>query len=352
MKIITCASFYGSGSSVLTDLVSEYSTVYNRSNFEFSFLHDLDGVRDLEYHLVQNHNRNNSGHALKRFYNLMLFQKGNFLSKRYSAFIEKDEYQRILDEYVGALTSFRTKCWWFYDLYDKGPKAYYCYQILNHLCNALPIGNLHILRNEYMLFSHPSEEGFLKATRKFVSHFLVLLNKNNLEYLCLDQFVSNTDISQLLRYIECDIFVFVIDRDPRDIYFSQKYFLKESPVPIDSVENFCKWYLYARQSGSRECECKSVIKMQFEDFIYKYEDTVKYVEKLTGLKQEDHIKAFLHFNPKRSYNNTQVFQRFKKDKDIEDCRFIERTLSQYLYDFPEKTSEHIPGIKVHDNIVF
>ena len=47
MKIITCASYYGSGSSALTDLVSEYDSVKDLSDFEFRILHDMDGVRDL-----------------------------------------------------------------------------------------------------------------------------------------------------------------------------------------------------------------------------------------------------------------------------------------------------------------
>ena len=67
MKIITCASYYGSGSSALTDLVTEYARVKNLSEYEFRFIHDIDGIADLEYHLVNCHNRHNSGHALKRF---------------------------------------------------------------------------------------------------------------------------------------------------------------------------------------------------------------------------------------------------------------------------------------------
>ena len=60
MKIITCASYYGSGSSALTDLVAEYENVKDLTNYEFRFLYDIDGVSDLEYHLVENHDRHNA----------------------------------------------------------------------------------------------------------------------------------------------------------------------------------------------------------------------------------------------------------------------------------------------------
>ena len=45
MKIITCASYFGSGSSAVTDLVSEYSSVHPNSEFEFRFIHDPDGMK-------------------------------------------------------------------------------------------------------------------------------------------------------------------------------------------------------------------------------------------------------------------------------------------------------------------
>lgn len=67
MKIITCASYGASGSSALTDLVAEYSNVHRMSDAEFRFLHDPDGISDLEFQLVECHNRHNAGRALKRF---------------------------------------------------------------------------------------------------------------------------------------------------------------------------------------------------------------------------------------------------------------------------------------------
>ena len=42
MRFITCASYYGSGSSVITDFVSEFSEVYSYGDFEFRFIQDPD----------------------------------------------------------------------------------------------------------------------------------------------------------------------------------------------------------------------------------------------------------------------------------------------------------------------
>ena len=71
MRFITCASYYGSGSSAITDLISEYQSVYSFTNEEFRFVQDPDGISDLEFQLVENFNRHNSGHALKRYKRLV-----------------------------------------------------------------------------------------------------------------------------------------------------------------------------------------------------------------------------------------------------------------------------------------
>lgn len=78
MKFITCASYYGVGSSAITDYVSEFSTIFSFTNEEFRFIQDPDGISDLEFNLVECFNRHNSGHSLKRYKKLVDFYAGNF----------------------------------------------------------------------------------------------------------------------------------------------------------------------------------------------------------------------------------------------------------------------------------
>ena len=73
MKIVTCASYYGTGSSAITDLLSEYDCCKSLYEYEFRFVQDPEGISDLEFNLVENHHRHNSGHALKRYRNKVDF---------------------------------------------------------------------------------------------------------------------------------------------------------------------------------------------------------------------------------------------------------------------------------------
>ena len=59
---------YGySGSGAVIDLLKEYKEIQVLDKFEFQWLHQPDGIFDLEYQVVENKGRQNSNAALQRF---------------------------------------------------------------------------------------------------------------------------------------------------------------------------------------------------------------------------------------------------------------------------------------------
>lgn len=348
MKVITCASYGASGSSVLTDLVAEYSNVHRMSDHEFRFLHDPDGVSDLEFQLVECHNRHNSGRALKRFWRLCKFYGGNRIHKRYELFFNGKflEYSR---EYVDSLTNFKAKGWWEYDLLDKGEKYVYLKKAEDRILKALPFIHHRILENEEMYFSHPTEELFLSATREYVHKLLLAANVHGKEYIEVDQIVASQNIDRYIRYFKDPIEVFVIDRDPRDIYLLEKLYYGSGNK--DTVEAFCKKFLYIRNSGDPKKSISSHIHyLQFEDFIFNYDKIVNQVENATGLKSTDHVEQFKYFNPQRSIHNTQVWM--EHPELAEDIQYIENQLKDYLYPFKKYSDCKLSGIPVNSTDKF
>ena len=67
MKLLTCASYHGTGSSAVTNLIDECDNIHDMGDYEFRFVQDPDGICDLEYNLVINNHRLNSGYAIKRY---------------------------------------------------------------------------------------------------------------------------------------------------------------------------------------------------------------------------------------------------------------------------------------------
>lgn len=333
MKFFTCASYYGTGSSAITDLLSEYEGIFDFTNEEFRFLHDPDGISDLEYNLVENFNRHNSGHALKRYKKLVDFCNGRFLGPKYNKLLGKN-WKDISYKYIDNLTEFKYHAYWLYDFYDRGTFYHFRKRIINKILKSTiwrnrPDRQYNSMKNEFTLCSHPNEEDFLKYTRAYINDlFSSVCPKDCIAMV--DQLVPSTNIKRYLRYFD-DIHVIVVDRDPRDIWVLEKYVWKDGVIPHEDVETFCKWFMYTRNHRNHEDLSTSRIKfIQFEDLVYQYDNTVKEIEGWLGLNSRLHKYPKQRFDPSKSILNTQTWFRLR-NIPMNEIEYIEKTLSNYLY---------------------
>ena len=343
MKLITCASYFGTGSSALTDLISEYTPVHPNNEFEFRFIHDPDGVRDLEYHLVENHNREGSGTALKRFVKTVKFNSGTWFNKKYEKYFH-GKYKEISDKYIANLTDFKYKGFWSFDLSNRSRFSYYFIGIFNKINIKIKAKKASVLPREITYCSNPGEGKFIQVTQEYTHELMEALNNDNKPYMVIDQIVPSSNTVDCFKYFKDDVKVFIVDRDPRDVYILCKTIWRwDRLFPRDSVESWCKWFRYVRESGGEKQQDSRIMYLQFEDLIYHYEDMVKKIEEFTGLKSEEHENKFSRLNPKRSFYNTQIFKRDKRwEKDI---KVIEEMLPEFLYDFDSVKPEDVVGIE-------
>jgi len=348
-KLISCSSYYGSGSSAITDLVGEYTGVKSLTDYEFRFLHDIDGIMDLEYHLVMNPNRHNSGHALKRFWRLAQFNAGNRWDKRYSAFLGEN-YIKLTKDYVDNLTDLKFPGYWFMDLYEKGIFLYYLKAVTSKVIRKLHLSRYYnMLPREVTYCSHPSEDKFLGLTRKYVSEIIKAANPEDADYLMMDQLTPSSNVNRCLRYFDDNLRVIIVDRDPRDIFVLNKTIWKTTIVPTNPID-FCKWYAYTHGCAKGQPLDKNrVIKIQFEDLVYRYSETVSVIEQFIGLSSTNHKKPFEGMNPKQSINNTWLFKDYEPHSEI---IYIEEHLKEYLYDFDSVRDAIIVGINSNNNVKF
>lgn len=336
MRFISCASYYGSGSSAITDFVSEFEGVCSFTNEEFRFIQDPDGISDLEFSLVENFNRHNSGHSLKRYKKLVDFNSGNIFGGKYEKFFH-GKWKEISYEYINSLTDFSYNGSWQYDLYDKGKFFYFRKRIPNKIMRLTvwrnkPERTLNMMKNEITYCSHPSEEKFLKETKKYIEK-LFSSACGNKDVVMVDQIVPPTNLKRYLRYFN-DIKVAVVDRDPRDIFVLEKYVWKDGVIPMD-VKTYCKWFRYTREHRKEDnLNTNNIQFIQFEDMIYKYEETSSKIMEWLELKPEDWKNKKTGFTPEKSINNTQTWRKI--DCNLEEIAYIERELADFLYAFPEE----------------
>lgn len=336
MRIITCAGYYGTGSSAITDLISEYDDVYSCTEYEFRFVHDPDGISDLEYNLVENPNRHNSGFALKRYKKLVDFHAGILGVKRYEKFFN-DQWKETSYRYIDDLMDFKYKGWWQYDLYSKGLFFYYRKLFINKLLKLTLWRNSErqrdVLPKEYTYFSMPGEEKFLLLTKNYISGLFQAANKTKAGNIMVDQIVPPTNIERYLRYFN-DIFVFIVDRDPRDVFLTEKCIYKGKSIPTNDVDVFCKWYRATRiHRKTEKIQRSNVCFIQFEDLIYNYEKTMHLIENKLGFDQSIHVNKGRLFKPDDSIKNTKLWNKFKGYE--KEMKIIGEELKEYLYDFSQ-----------------
>ena len=351
MKFISCASYYGTGSSAITDLISEYESVYSFTDEEIRFLHDPDGIDDLYYHIVENPNRHNSGHSIKRYKRLVDFYSGSWwYGKKYSRLFG-DNWKKISYEYIDSLVDFSYKGGWFYDLYDRGMPYYFLKRAPQKILSSIPLFkkfvSTHPYKGEVTYCTTCSKDDFLSKTKEYIEALFSSVIPEGFETIMVDQLIPSSNIDRYTRYFD-DIKVVVVERDPRDVWMSERYVWKEGVIPSDSVEAFCKWFDYSRMNRNDEDVNNEVtILVHFEDLVYDYNNTVNKLEKWLGLDSSSHIRRMKFFDPSRSINNTRIWKRYPEEK--ENIKYIEKNLSKYLYCFPEKNPEYI---NIVDNSMF
>lgn len=350
MKIITVTGYYGTGSSAVTDLITELDNVHSLGDREIRFLHDPHGVSDLEFNIVENFNRHNSSYAIKHFIKMAKFLNSTCGYKKYAK-IFNNKFLEHSYNYVNDLTAFKYRGSWHYDVIDKGIFFY----VLDRICNKF-VAKINCITKRKLLKTYnclnkneevvygviPDEVNFLNATKKYTKNLLDELGIGDKEYLMIDQVVASSNIKRYLRYFSDPVYVFLVDRDPRDLYILDKLYWGGNGFP-KSVEEFCKHYELIRCTQKQELKNKEVCYIKFEDLIYKYEDTKGKIFNFIEINSKHHIQKLKYFNPNVSINNTQLWLKHLEYKN--EIEYIEKNLKEYLYDYSE-----IPQHKFTSNI--
>ena len=216
---------------------------------------------------------------------------------------------------------------------DKGTLFYIRKRALNKVLKATiwhnqPERTLNTMRNEITYCSHPSEAKFVALTKEYIETLFSSV-ANEEKYLMVDQLVPPTNLERYIKYFN-DIKIVIVDRDPRDIFVLEKYFWKDGIIPTD-VETFCKWFIYTREHRKiDDLNNKNVKFIRFEDMIFDYDNTTKELAQWLGLDLKKQINKKKFFNPNKSMKNVRTWEKVAVQQ--EEIRYIEKILSDYIYD--------------------
>lgn len=328
MEKIACAGYHGTGAGVIDDLLREFDNIAQGAyECESRYLHDADGISDLEYNLVENPHRLNSGYAIRRF---LAYAKMNNrqLSKVYGSY-----WLTLAKKYANSITKFEYSG-------HKGHETslYSCWEhklaFIKKVFNKLkPQKYRNPAWHDYYpghttLHSKLSEAEFLEKTRIFVDELCEKIpHKSDDEFVVIDQMFPGNNIERYLRYVN-NVKVIIVDRDPRDLYIRQRS-LPDHVLPNDPYQ-FCEYYRDIRPKPGFVAP-SNVLYVSFEDMIFKYDEMVKKVLNFLEIDPIHHISPRSHFDPSVSIRGTKTWLKYPEyAKEIE---IIEKELSDYLYNY-------------------
>lgn len=331
--LISCASYGSSGSSVVTDYLSEYNNIKNLGTYEFRFVQDYMGIASLEDTLVTSPHRMNSDIAIQNFLKYVDRQCGNFLKRRYQEFFN-NRWKEISYKYIDNLTDAKWQGYWEeYQIIEPKLQSILKYQIFPRLKRLFSFPRkyiAHYIPTKPMYFSFPSEEKFLKCTRNYINDLCTELDpKHEFQYLMFDQLMPPANIGKYERYFD-SIKTIVVDRDPRDYYLENVLRWGEKWIPND-VESFANLYRKQREQAKAFPDSENVLRIQFEDSIFHYNKFEDQIQSFLGLCHVNHIIPKSKFDPSISVKNTKLWEKRNIDRMV--IRKIENLLPEFLYKF-------------------
>lgn len=351
-RIIVPTGYMGSGSSAVTDLLSEYKGVSNDfGSYEYVFLHCPGGLFDLEDNLLIGNNAIKSDMSIRYFKERMesLYDKKFWWVGNYKKIIGTN-FMKYTNDFIDNITQFKFNGYWY--MHEEPNKSIIFKLMIRKPMKMLlnnKVFNKKILRyNDGMKISFVKPNEFYCFAKKYIYDVLREMSNTN-ENIILDQLLLPFNLFRVDNYFGEELKVIVVDRDPRDVFILNKYIWGEKkisvPFPTDANE-FCKFYQKMRES-EHNCSSKKVLRIHFEDLIYYYESTVEKIQKFVGFTNDDHTMIKTVFNPDISIKNTQLFN--EKDIYKKEIKLIEKNLKKYLYDFPYKLNNKIENTIESDN---
>lgn len=342
-RIIVPTGYMGSGSSAITDLISEFKDCQNEhKSYEYVLLHCPDGLFDLEDKLLLGNNAIRSDNAIRSFEEQMnkLYNKKFWWIGNYKNIISPN-FKEITKKYINNIQEFNYPGYWY--MHEEVNFKMFIKLSFRKILKLLTLNRIKFKRilkyNDGMRISLVNSQEFYKYSKKYIYEIVEEISKGK-ENIILDQFLLPFNLFRVDNYFDDKLRVIVVERDPRDVFILNKYIWpqKEIQVPMPTeVEEFCDYYGRMRER-EKECNSNKVLRIKFEDLIYDYETKLEEITKFLNFTSKDHVNKKTRFNPDISIKNTQIFRKKEYEKEI---KIIEKKLKKYLYDFPVEINNDI-----------
>lgn len=319
---------YGyTGSGAVWDLLKEYQdcTILGGDK-EFTFLYAPDGIDDLRYHLLEKPARFQSS-------DVAIYRFSEYITKMATHYgwegLTNNRLLELSKKYIESICMVSWDGYWTFDIdmIINKPLQYNVFRIKRKLEHVFKFHFPSLLKKREMHLSI-FPENFDALTSDFIIELLRSMTRTSLgSVVALNQAFPANCPEKFMKYLPNSKAI-VVDKDPRDSYILAKQVIGSgaSWIPVDNVKDFVTYYRALRAS---QVSRNDILRINFEDLIYKYENTKEQIEKFLGIKE--HIYKNRFFDPNISIGNVMLFNRYEQYHN--DIRFIEKEIPEYIYSF-------------------
>lgn len=328
LQFVDISGFGVSGKGAFLSLLREFRGYYLIDyDFEFNLFRAKDGILDLKYSLVDNWSPIRSSEALYRFkvltkdlalnptYNLYdLFTSSG---SRYDRYFD-NQFTPITLDFIDFLVS---------DTYV-GMKVLPLQDVEKHKRMIKKI----LFRFGYResLFTKnyiTNGEDFESKVSQYIHKLFSTIADKKTQTFILNNTCEPYNPMETLELIDNSKCI-VIDRDPRDIFMASSTNGDNDDIPKD-YKTYVKRFRHQREQVKSNKDNKSrVLRLQFEDLVLKYNETVKKIMLFLELDAQDHVAKKRYFDPQKSLNNVRSWEQFEDHKAMD---YIEQHLHKYIY---------------------
>ena len=353
--ILDITGYNTSGSGAFHDLLREFdNTIYpSRGDFEFEILWQVDGIYDLEDKIVNKDVLGfDSDIAIRRFEHLVnALETKPYLN--YGKIFENEFFLKASKEYIEDLVEMTYRVRDFSDFVYQTKSDIYKQKWNEKMRRVL--GNRYARRMGMIKYMYAAmiedrhiaklskRKDFLELTKAYFDKLIRYQYKNTNKLLITDHMFPAAKQDLYYKYVKDDFKCIIVRRDPRDSYLiaKERYGNHDVPLPLNTVEDFI-WFYRNYIQGVALPDTETRITIDYEDLIYKYEETVERI--ISFVPIGNHILPKLKFDPSKSINNTQLYKYYSGYEN--DIRKIEMAFPDRLYNFPDYQFHR------NDNLVF
>ena len=328
--IIGACGFGGTGSSAVKDFLKEFSSIQVLDRAEAMFAYKVDGLQDLEYHLVKQYSRHISGNiAVRRFLESTMYTK---TWKLKHVFKNSKKYRKDTREFIDSLVQITYKGLENYDF-----ETPHCFKNFTKLVIKKKISNWYEkifhkkytfwpLRKSYICINPAN---FYEKAKEYVNKILENAGADFSKIIVLDQPFEGNKPEQSFPFFD-NPYAIVVDRDPRDLYIASSYQWPDGQfMPRRDPVAFVEYYKNLRKDI--QDSNPNVLRIKLEEMIFEYDKTTSKIVDFLKLNPLYHVNKMKYFNPNRSIKGTQLYKKIVGHED--EIKYIEEHLSEYLFDF-------------------